>query len=464
MAFGDYQIEIYLQGLVGIVPSLPMAYAEWEAKARAAMAPSVWSYVAGGAGDERTQRVNVTAFERWGLMPRMFVGAKERDLSVELFGMPLPSPVFMAPIGVIGLCAQDGHGDLASARAAARTGVPMITSTLTVDPLEDIAAEFGDTPGFFQLYTPTDRELAASLVQRAEAAGYKGIVVTLDTWVPGWRPRDLSTSNFPQLRGHCLSNYLSDPVFRASLPRPPEEDPQGAVLRWVQIFGNPLSWDDLPWLRSLTTLPLIVKGICHPDDAARARRRRGRHLLLQPRRPPGQRRYTRHRLPARRRRSRRRAPGPFRLRYPQRCRHRQSACSWRHRCRYREAIRVRACAGWRGRRRPRAAFSVGRGRPEHGRRRRSHVERPHPRSPPARQLSHRAPVCHGGRVEAILEEFDEHLALERGRSDHTRRAYLGDLRSLFDFLAERVPDAELDRLSLPILRSWLAAQDRKSVV
>ena len=75
MAFGDYQIEIYLQGLVGIVPSLPMAYAEWEAKARAAMAPSVWSYVAGGAGDERTQRVNVTAFERWGLMPRMFVGA-----------------------------------------------------------------------------------------------------------------------------------------------------------------------------------------------------------------------------------------------------------------------------------------------------------------------------------------------------------------------------------------------------
>ena len=111
------------------------------------MSPSVWSYVAGGAGDERTQRVNVTAFERWGLMPRMFVGAKERDLSVELFGMTLPSPVFMAPIGVIGLCAQDGHGDLAAARAAARTGVPMIVSTLTVDPLEDIAAEFGDTPG-----------------------------------------------------------------------------------------------------------------------------------------------------------------------------------------------------------------------------------------------------------------------------------------------------------------------------
>ncbi len=269
--FGDYQNEIYLQGLAGVVPSFPMAFAEWEAKAQMALPPSVWSYVAGGAGDERTQRANCEAFERWGLIPRMFAGAAQRDLSVELFGLTLPSPVFMAPIGVIGLCAQDGHGDLATARAAAATGVPMVASTLTVDPLEDVAAALGGTPGFFQLYTPNDRELAASFVQRAEAAGFKGIVVTLDTWVTGWRPRDLSTSNFPQLRGHCLANYTSDPVFRAGLHRPPEEDPQGAVLRWVQVFGNALTWDDLPWLRSLTDLPLLVKGICHPDDARRAR-------------------------------------------------------------------------------------------------------------------------------------------------------------------------------------------------
>ncbi|OBI85936.1 alpha-hydroxy-acid oxidizing protein [Mycobacterium sp. 1245805.9] len=269
--FGDYQNEIYLQGLAGVVPQFPMVFSELEAKAAAALPPSVWSYVAGGAGDERTQRANCTAFEGWGLIPRMFVGAAQRDLSVELFGMTLPSPVFMAPIGVIGLCAQDGHGDLATARAAARTGVPMVASTLTVDPMEDVAAALGDTPGFFQLYTPTDRDAAASLVHRAEAAGFKGIVVTLDTWVTGWRPRDLSTSNFPQLRGHCLANYTSDPVFRAGLARPPEEDPQGAVLRWIQLFGNALTWDDLPWLRSLTELPLLVKGICHPDDDRRAR-------------------------------------------------------------------------------------------------------------------------------------------------------------------------------------------------
>ncbi|MFJ3904825.1 alpha-hydroxy-acid oxidizing protein [Streptomyces sp. NPDC090025] len=269
--FGDYQNEIYLNGLFGTLPTLPMSFAELERRAEAALPPSVWSYVAGGAGDEQTQRANAEAFHRWGLVPRMMVGAARRDLTVELFGRTLPSPLLMAPIGVIGLCAQDGHGDLATARAAARTGVPMIASTLSVDPLEDVAAASGDTPGFFQLYTPTDRALAESLVHRAEAAGFQGIVITLDTWVTGWRPRDLATGNFPQLRGHCLANYTSDPVFRARLAKTPEEDPQAAVLEWTGIFGNPLTWDDLPWLRSLTELPILLKGICHPEDVRRAR-------------------------------------------------------------------------------------------------------------------------------------------------------------------------------------------------
>ncbi|EFF89225.1 lactate 2-monooxygenase [Streptomyces sp. e14] len=271
MAFADYQNEIYLDGLRGVVPGLPMTYRDLEPVAQAAMAPSIRSYVAGGAGDEHTQRANVTAFERWGLVPRMMVSPTERDLSVDLFGMRLATPLFLAPVGVIGLCAPDGHGDLATARAAARTGVPMVASTLTVDPMEEVVAEFGETPGFFQLYTPTDREVAESLVRRAEAAGFKGIVVTLDTWITGWRPRDLTTSNFPQLRGHCLANYFSDPVFRSRLAKAPEDDPGAAVLHWAMTFGNPLTWDDLAWLRSLTELPLILKGICHPDDVRRAR-------------------------------------------------------------------------------------------------------------------------------------------------------------------------------------------------
>jgi lactate 2-monooxygenase len=268
--YGNYQIEIYFQGLTGTVPSLPMSFAELEARAAQALSPSIWSYVAGGAGDERTQRANVTAFDQWGLIPRMLVGATERDTSVDLWGRRWPAPVFMAPIGVIGLCTQDRHGDLAAARAAAATGVPMCVSTLTMDPLEDVAAQFGDTPGLFQLYTPVDREMAESFVHRAEAAGYTGIVVTLDTWVPGWRPRDLSTSNFPQLRGLCLSNYTSDPVFRAKVDADIDADPRNAVLPWVSNFGNSLTWNDLPWLRSLTSLPLILKGICHPEDARRA--------------------------------------------------------------------------------------------------------------------------------------------------------------------------------------------------
>jgi isopentenyl diphosphate isomerase/L-lactate dehydrogenase-like FMN-dependent dehydrogenase len=269
--FGDYQNEIYINGLSGVLPAIPMEFQELEARAQAVLSPSLLSYVAGGAGDEFTQRANVSAFLRWGLVPRMMVGAIQRDVSVNLFGTSLPSPLFMAPVGVIGLCAQDGHGDLATARAAARTGVPMVASTLSVDPLEEVAAEFGETPGFFSLYTPTDRELAESLVRRAETAGFKGIVVTLDTWITGWRPRDLGASNFPQLRGHCLANYTSDPVFRARLAKTPEEDTRAAVSEWARIFGNPLTWDDLRWLRSITELPLVLKGICHPEDVRRAR-------------------------------------------------------------------------------------------------------------------------------------------------------------------------------------------------
>ncbi len=268
--FGDYQNAIYNAGLSGVIPKLPVDYATLEQRASAAMPPSVLGYVQGGCGDEFTQNNNAHAFRHWGMTPRMMVDCSKRDLSIDLFGMRLPSPVFMAPVGVIGICTQDGHGDLAAARASAETGVPLMASTLSNDPLESVAGALGETPGFFQLYTPKDKALAESLVRRAEAAGYKGIVVTLDTWVTGWRPRDLNVANFPQLRGAVLMNYFSDPVFRAMLAKPPEEDGAAAVRQWAGVFGKVLTWDDMAWLRSLTTLPLIVKGICHPDDARRA--------------------------------------------------------------------------------------------------------------------------------------------------------------------------------------------------
>jgi lactate 2-monooxygenase len=268
--FGDYQNEIYFGGLQGVLPKLPVDSSTLEARAAVAMPPWIHSYVAGGCGDEHTQRRNVEAFGHWGMIPRMLRDCSRRDLSVELFGHRFPTPLFMSPIGVTGICTQDFHGDLAAARASAATSVPLMVSTLANDPLEKVAEVLGASPAFFQLYTPKDKALAESLVHRAERAGYKGIVVTLDTWLTGWRPRDLNTGNFPQLRGHVLSNYFSDPVFRKLLAKPPEEDRAAAVFTWAANFGKVLTWDDLAWLRSLTKLPLIMKGICHPDDARRA--------------------------------------------------------------------------------------------------------------------------------------------------------------------------------------------------
>lgn len=271
--YADFNIGLYFSGLGGDnPPPYPVTFAGLEAAAREKLEHRLFDYVAGGAGDEHTQRANVTAFERWGIVPRMLAGAAERDLSVELFGHRLPTPLLMSPIGVIGVMTDDEHGDLATAAASAASGVPMVASTLMQDPLEDVAAALGDTPGFFQLYTPNDREVAESLVRRAETAGFRGIVVTLDTWTLGYRPRDLQHATFPQLRGYCLANYFSDPVFRSRLVAPPEEDPDAATMHWAMTFGNPaLTWDDLTWLRGLTDLPLLLKGICHPDDVRRAR-------------------------------------------------------------------------------------------------------------------------------------------------------------------------------------------------
>ncbi|XBB69191.1 alpha-hydroxy-acid oxidizing protein [Nocardioides sp. WV_118_6] len=268
MSFGDYQLELYLGALGGVLPAHPFDYADLEARALAALPPELRTYVAGGAGDESTQRANVAAFERYAVVPRMLRAPAERDLSVELFGRTLTSPLVLAPVGVIGICTPDQHGDVHAAEVAAATGIPFIGSTLMSDPLEVVSAAAGEAPKWFQLYTPKNRELAESLVRRAEAAGYEAIVVTLDTWVPGWRPRDLASGNFPQLRGKALANYTSDPVFQEMTG--PNPDLGTVVMTWAGTFGHPVTWDDLPWLRSLTDLPIVVKGICHPDDARQA--------------------------------------------------------------------------------------------------------------------------------------------------------------------------------------------------
>jgi lactate 2-monooxygenase len=269
--YGDYQMEIYGAGLHGQLPRFPVDYASLERAAIEALPPWVYSYVGYGAGDGGTQRANVEAFSRYGIVPRMLVAPTERDLSVSLFDVQLSSPLFMPPVGVVGVCSQDLHGDIQVAQASARTGVPMVASTLTQDRMEDVVPHAGDTPNLFQLYTSNDKELAASFVHRAEQSGYKAVVVTLDTWITGWRPHDLNMANFPQLRGYCLQNYFTDDVFLARLSKSPQDDPQAAALEWAKVFGHPVRWDDLNWLRPLTKLPMLLKGIQHPDDVRKAR-------------------------------------------------------------------------------------------------------------------------------------------------------------------------------------------------
>jgi lactate 2-monooxygenase len=267
--FANFQYEIYFRGLAGETPALPTSVAELEARARERLSPEAFGYVAGGAGAELTMRANLEAFERWRIVPRMLRDVSERDLATNVLGTPLPAPVLLAPIGVQSIVHPDA--ELAVGRAAAAHGLPAILSTAASNTLEDVAATMGQASRWYQLYWPKERELAASFVARAAAAGYGAIVVTLDTWLLGWRPRDLQNGYLPFLKGEGVANYFSDPVFRAALERPPEEDPGPAIGHWAYQFANPsVSWADLAWLREQTDLPIVLKGIIHADDARQA--------------------------------------------------------------------------------------------------------------------------------------------------------------------------------------------------
>ncbi len=270
--FADYYREIYARGLGGETPSIPVSIAELKRRAAEAMDEQAANYVFAGAGSEGTMDANREALRRRRIVPRMLRDVAERDLSTTVLGTAMPAPLMLAPIGVQKVVHPDG--ELATARAAATLGLPMIASTASAFTLEEIAEAGGDAPRWFQLYWPNDRALAASLVERAGAAGYGAIVLTVDTFVPGWKPRDLQQAWLPFLNGVGVANYFQDPVFRAALEKTPEEDVGAATGHFLGVQANPaLSWDDLAWLREQTELPIVVKGIQHADDAREAVRR-----------------------------------------------------------------------------------------------------------------------------------------------------------------------------------------------
>jgi lactate 2-monooxygenase len=258
------QAEIYGGG----ANDFPIDPDQWESRAKTILEPGPFDYIAGGAGGESTMRANRAAFARWRLRPAMLAGNRERDLRVNVLGTSSPAPFFLAPIGV--LSAARGDGDIAVARAAAASGIPWVVSTAASAPMETIAEAMGDTPRWYQLYWVNDREVVASLVHRAEAAGYSAIVLTLDTLQLAWRVRDLGNRYLPFIAGEGIAQFTSDPVFRSRLSVSPEADRQGAGVAMVGMFANlGLRWDDLKWLRERTRLPLLAKGILRADDARR---------------------------------------------------------------------------------------------------------------------------------------------------------------------------------------------------
>ena len=298
------QQEIYIGGLGGQKPLIPVDADRLRDAARHRMSREAFAYVAGAAGEESTLRANRRAFERWRIVPRMLRDVSERDISVELFGRRIPAPLLVAPVGVLELAHPEA--DLAVARAAAEAGIPAIFSSQASVSMEECASAMGDSPRWFQLYWSKSDALVESFVRRAEGCGCEAIVVTLDTTLLGWRTRDLDLAYLPFLRGKGIAQYVTDPVFLDALSAPAEASApaarpkinlktvralvemnrrhpgrfwgnlrsgqaRAAVAQFIATYSRPsLTWDDLPFLRSRTKLPIVLKGILHPDDARRA--------------------------------------------------------------------------------------------------------------------------------------------------------------------------------------------------
>jgi isopentenyl diphosphate isomerase/L-lactate dehydrogenase-like FMN-dependent dehydrogenase len=300
------QNDVYRAGVYGHRPPIPVSARALRLRAKRRLGARAYAYVAGGAGGEATQRANRAAFDRWAVVPRVLRDVSSRDTSVELFGRRLPAPVLLGPVGALELVHRDA--DLAVARAAAATGVPMVFSNQASVSMETCSAAMGASPHWFQLYWSTSDELVESLVGRAEACGCEALVVTLDTTMLGWRPRDLDLGYLPFARGQGIAQYTSDPVFRTLVeqraaatsassepqPRPTPAAvkalvgmarawpgsfrdnlrsplPRAAVETFLGIYSRPsITWDDLAWLRTKTRLPILLKGVLHPDDARRA--------------------------------------------------------------------------------------------------------------------------------------------------------------------------------------------------
>jgi lactate 2-monooxygenase len=299
------QARIYQEGVSGRRPRVPVAWSRLEERARRAMSRAAYAYVAGAAGLEETMAANRAGFARWRIVPRVLRDVSVRDPSIELFGRRLPGPLLLCPVGVLEMAHPEA--DVAVARAAAAEDVPLIISNQASRPMEAVAAAMGDAPRWFQLYWNTEDDVVASLVERAEACGCEAIVITLDTTMLGWRPRDLDLAWLPFAHGLGIAQYTSDPGFGRLVGRrmasPPADRPaprptlaalrtlfeiarshpgpflpnlvsrrpRASVETFLDTYSRPsITWKDLAFVRERTRLPILLKGVLHPDDAVRA--------------------------------------------------------------------------------------------------------------------------------------------------------------------------------------------------
>jgi len=296
------QREIFLGKLRGQKRAIPVSFSKLREKARQKLSKEAFAYIAGSAGRESTKSSNQEAFKRWKIVPKMLRGVSSGDARVDLFGTSLPTPFLLAPIGVLEMAHK--QADLAVSKAAAEEGVPFIFSSQASVSMEECSSVMGNAPRWFQLYWSTNNDLVASFVKRAETSGCSSIVLTLDTTMLGWRPRDLDLDFLPFLRGMGIAQYTSDTVFNEMMQSPPSQqqespkptveslkvlyqmsknypgsfwknlfsdEPRKAVQTFIETYSRPsLSWEDLSFLRSLTDLPILLKGILSPDDARKA--------------------------------------------------------------------------------------------------------------------------------------------------------------------------------------------------
>jgi 4-hydroxymandelate oxidase len=240
----------------------PVNVMDFERVARERLPPLAWDYYASGANDEITLRENRSAFDRLELHYKILVDVSQRSMRTSVLGHDVSMPLLLAPTAFHRLAHPDG--ELATVRAAGAAGTIMILSTLSNTRIEDVVAA-ASGPVWFQLYVYRDRRVTQGLVERVEAAGCKALVLTVDAPLLGRRERDVR-NRFHLPDGLVLENML--PVGLEDLP--PGAQDSGLAAYFAALLDPALTWTDVAWLRSITRLPLVIKGLVRPDDALRA--------------------------------------------------------------------------------------------------------------------------------------------------------------------------------------------------